>query len=119
MHAFSDALEKNSNTKLKELDLRDIDMLTFEGWTAFAALLSFSTSVLEKMYFSLQTYDTTINDNVLILFAVALANNKMLRELELPLYDYNNITSVGYASFKRLLCNSSSIMSTYQSNHTL
>ena len=33
--------------------------------------------------------------------------------------DFSGITSIGYAAFTRLLCNSSSIMSTYQSNHTL
>ena len=42
----------------------------------------------------------------------------MLRELELG-NDFSGITSIGYAAFTRLLCNSSSIMSTYQSNHTL
>ena len=122
--ALSEALINNNNTKLKELDMRGngMNMLTFEGWIAFATVLSFRNSMLEKMYFSFSTHDT-INDNVLISFAEALVNNKMLRELELPVYDFNDITSVitsvGYAAFTRLLCDSSSIMSTYQSNHTL
>jgi hypothetical protein len=41
---LSDALENNSNTKLKELDMRDNDMLTVEGWIAFATVLSFPNS---------------------------------------------------------------------------
>ena len=124
MIALSEALINNNNTKLKELDMRGngMNMLTFEGWIAFATVLSFRNSMLEKMYFSFSTHDT-INDNVLISFAEALVNNKMLRELELPVYDFSDITSVitsvGYAAFTCLLCDSSSIMSTYQSNHTL
>jgi hypothetical protein len=113
--ALSDALENNSNTKLKEFHLQS-DMITFEAWIALSTVLSFRTS-MEKMYLASDSYHS-INDDVLISFAEALVNNKVLRELELG-NDFSGITSIGYAAFTRLLCNSSSIMSTYQSNHTL
>ena len=114
--ALSEALENNSNTKLKEFNLQS-DMITFEAWIAWSTVLSFRTSMLEKMYLASYSYHS-INDDVLISFAEALVNNKVLRELELG-NDFSGITSIGYAAFTRLLCNSSSIMSTYQSNHTL
>ena len=114
--ALSEALENNSNTKLKEFNLQS-DMITFEAWIALSTVLSFRTSMLEKMYLASYSYHS-INDDVLISFAEALVNNKVLRELELG-NDFSGITSIGYAAFTRLLCNSSSIMSTYQSNHTL
>ena len=114
--ALSEALEHNSNTKLKEFNLQS-EMITFEAWIVLSTILSFHTSMLEKMYLASDSYHS-INDDVLISFAEALVNNKVLRELELG-NNFSGITSIGYAAFTRLLCDSSSIMSTYLSNHTL
>jgi hypothetical protein len=48
-----------------------------------------------------------------------LASNSSLKELELDLCNYSSgVTSEGYAALTRMLCNSSSIVSTYHSNHT-
>ena len=64
----------------------------------------------------------TFTDNAMISFADALANNHMLKELDLELnfqVPDRQITSVGYAALSHMLCNKSSILSTFHSNHTL
>ena len=66
--ALSEALENNSNTKLKEFNLQS-DMITFEAWIALSTVLSFRTS-MEKMYLASDSYHS-INDDVLISFAEA------------------------------------------------
>ena len=48
-----------------------------------------------------------------------LANNSRLKNLELPNFDSNNIASDGWGAITHILCNRSSILSTYHSNHTL
>jgi hypothetical protein len=66
-----------------------------------------------------------INDEVMHSFADALANNNKLRELNVgDITDvddiaYNNITLDGYAAMTNILCNTSSILNTFNSNHTL
>jgi hypothetical protein len=58
----------------------------------------------------------------MISFADVLANNYMLKDLNLKLnfqVPYRQITSVGYAALSHMLCNKSSILSTFHSNHTL
>ena len=60
-----------------------------------------------------------INNDIMFAFAEALTNNHMLRELVLELDNENNITIEGYEAFARILCNKSSIWSTFTSNHTL
>jgi hypothetical protein len=49
----------------------------------------------------------------------SLANNSRLKNLELPNFDSNNIASDGWGAISHILCNQSSILSTYHSNHTL
>jgi len=49
-------------------------------------------------------------------FADALANNNLLRELNL---EFENVSYDGYAAFNNILCNETSILSTYHSNHSL
>jgi hypothetical protein len=57
----------------------------------------------------------------MISFADALANNHMLKDLDLDLGERNlrQITAVGYAALSHMLCNKLSILSTFHSNHTL
>jgi hypothetical protein len=51
-------------------------------------------------------------------FAEALANNNKLKELKVGHYN-NDVTSAGYAAFTHILCNTSTILNTFDSNHTL
>jgi hypothetical protein len=53
----------------------------------------------------------------MISFVNALAGNRSL--IKMNISDNNDVTATGWDAFDNLLCNTSSIMSTYHSNHTL
>jgi hypothetical protein len=54
----------------------------------------------------------------MIEFAMALANNTKLKRLDFK-GNMSGITSIGYGAFTRILCNTSTILNTFNSNHTL
>jgi hypothetical protein len=60
----------------------------------------------------------SVNDHVMVSFADAMANNSKLTECIFH-RDICHVTSIGYVAFTHILCNNSSILSTYHSNHTL
>ena len=96
---------------LRELDLSYSDV-TATGWVGFSTVLRNPNSALEILDLS----GNHINDHVMTSFADVLANNNMLRELNL---DLENVSYDGYAAFNNILCNNASILSTYHSNHSL
>mmetsp|Transcript_26263 Transcript_26263/g.56390 ORF Transcript_26263/g.56390 Transcript_26263/m.56390 type:complete len:298 (-) Transcript_26263:221-1114(-) len=104
------------NNMLRELYLQGT-RITTTGWEAFSAVLRSRTSALEKLDLTF----SLLNDDTLRSFANALANNNNLKELLITDIDddYDDITSNGWVAFLPLLCNTSSIMDTYHSNHTL
>ena len=86
------------------------------GWVDFSTVLRNPTSALEVIYVS----NDSINDEVMQSFADALASNNKLRELNIfTVIAHNHITPEGYAAMTNILCDTSSILSTYHSNHTL
>ena len=109
------------NNRLRELDLSDNLCAASIGWEAFSAVLRSPNSALEKLDLRLNT----INDETAISLASSLANNSKLQELLLEDSDddsddgVSHITASGWAAFSRVLCNTSSIMDTHCSNHTL
>jgi len=122
-----------SNTKLRELNLRNcystnnID-ITSRGLQTFSAVFENPITALERLDFASEDSDRVVVDNRAILFfANALADNNTLRELIFDSISYernvghfvNSITSVGYDAISRTLCNPSTILDTYNSNHTL
>jgi hypothetical protein len=52
-------------------------------------------------------------------FADALVENNSLKRLIVDCYPYNKVTSYGYDAFTNILCDTSSILNTFNSNHTL
>mmetsp|Transcript_38962 Transcript_38962/g.70190 ORF Transcript_38962/g.70190 Transcript_38962/m.70190 type:complete len:580 (+) Transcript_38962:354-2093(+) len=97
------------NNKLKELELDSNRDITVTGWEAFSSVLRNPLSALEKI----NLWDCTINDNSMI----SLVTNDKLKEL---VFNTNSqITLNGWAQCSRVLCNTSSIMDTFLSNHTL
>ena len=110
--SISNALVNNNNTRLRYLHLEDSANVTPMGWDALSTVLRNPTSALEKLYLS----NSSINDHNVVSFVNALAGNISLRKLNLR---GNNITATGWDVFDNLLCNTSSIMNTYHSNHTL
>jgi hypothetical protein len=99
-----------NNCRLKDLHLSYLRNVTTAGWTAFSAVVRNPNSLLEKLCLTPQGNSAK---DIAISFADALSNNKRLRALTI-----GSSTEI-YTPFAHILCNSSSIMSTYNSNHIL
>ena len=102
-----------NNRSLREINLSLINGESEAGWSAFSPVLRNPESALEIIDLS----KNSINDELVYSFSNALASNTKLKEFNVR--GTFSITSNGFAAFTHLLCNSSSILTTYQSNHTL
>jgi hypothetical protein len=98
-----------NNRTLKDLHLGNFEDVTIAGWIDFSTVLRSPNFLLEKLDLTVESYYI----DVVISFADALTNNKRLRELRF--FCDKEI----YGPFTRVLCDNSSIMSTYNSNHIL
>jgi hypothetical protein len=111
-----------TDSRLKRLSLRGNSSITAEGWVTFSSFLRNPNSNLEKL--SLMLVDCNhMNDTVMNSFADALTINHRLQKLGMYWCDdtsnQSKVTSNGYDTFTCTLCNSSSILSTFNSNHSL
>jgi Ran GTPase-activating protein (RanGAP) involved in mRNA processing and transport len=113
INALTDALLNNS--MLKFLSISGNPDVTPAGWVNFSTVLRNPTSALEV----LKVWSNSINDEVLYSFAGALASNKKLIGLDPTSVAYRKVTSDGFAAFTNVLCDTSSILNTFNSNHTL
>jgi hypothetical protein len=84
-------------------------------WVNFSTILQNPRSALELIF----VRSHSINDDVVQSFTDALANNNKLRELSVENIFRDNIISESYAAMGNILCNTSSILNTFNSNHTL
>ena len=107
---------------LKHLNLSNNRSVSSAGWQVLTGF--FQSFALKE----LDLNSNNINDDIAIPFARALENNKTLKVLSLydcHEYDAENdeynrlITDRTWEAFSSLLCNKTSIMDTYTSNHTL
>ena len=98
---------------LRVLDLSNSHSITTRGWQSFAAILEASNSDLAELYIS----RNNIDEEVVAAFASALMNNHTLHTLDIG--NNPSITAVGWQSFSNLLCDTTSVNSTFLSNHTL
>ena len=98
-----------NNRTLKDLHLGNFDDVTIAGWIDFSTVLRSPNFLLEKLDLTVESYYI----DVVISFADALTNNKRLRELRFV------CRKEIYGPFTRVLCDNSSIMSTYNSSHIL
>jgi hypothetical protein len=87
--------------------------VTAAGWDTFSTVLRNPTSVLEEFHLG----NNILNDQVIISFVDALAQNIKLRVLDLSYVD--GLTELGWNALNNLLFNQSSINGAYNSNHTL
>ena len=99
--AIKNALANNS--RLRELDLRYSHDVTATGWVGFSTVLRNPNSALEI----LDLGGNCIDDHVMTSFADVLANNNMLRELNL---EFEIVRYDGYAAFNNILCSDASIL---------
>jgi hypothetical protein len=103
-----------NNTMLKEMKLCNLQYVTITGWQTFTTVLRSNTLALEKLDLS----GNAMPNRLLSFVAEALANNNTLIELKFGAFDERSST-IDYSAFTLILCNSASIISTYNSNHTL
>jgi hypothetical protein len=96
---------------LNRLNLTDCNSITNNGWRVIARVPQISSNVT-----SLKLGGNNFNDDAVIHFAAALATNKHLNSLVL---DGREITDRIWVAFSNVLCNNTSVQSTYLSNHTL
>jgi hypothetical protein len=129
-----------SNTKLRDLNLQGYypeSNITSQGLQTFSAVFENPITALERLDFTHEELNTdsesVVDDDVICSFANALVNNNKLRELifhstshvdvggqnDYHSILHNSISSVGYDAIIQTLCNPSTILDTYHSNHTL
>lgn len=82
-----------------------------DGWRVIAGILQTNSNVI-----SLELGDDNVNDDIVNSFAMTLATNKRLSSLILQ---GEEITNRAWEAFNNILCDNSSVQSTYHSNHTL
>ena len=104
---------------LKRLCLSCNQRATPTGWRALSAFLQSPNFALQE----LPLFENSINDDTVVAFANALVHNKTLESLDLDgCYDEDDnelITERGWEALSNLVCNETSIMNTYNSNHKL
>jgi len=109
----------SSKTSLKCLSLICNRSVTPTGWQALSRLLQCPNLALEI----LDLDENNLNDDTVVEFASALVQNNTLKSLYLyhgdDSEDEQLIFERGWEAVSTLLCNKSSIMDTYNSNHTL
>ena len=100
-------------TELKELYIDNSPSITIRGWKILASTLKAPASNLEILSINRNNVD----DQVLTFMVDSLANNNTL--VGLFFLDGNQVTAKGWEALSKLLCDTSSVNSTYLSNHTL
>jgi len=104
----------SSMSSLKYLSLGDNQQVTPAGWQALSGFFQSPNFELRELYLN----ENNINDVALVAFAIALLHNKTLKRLVLEECD-DLISEIGWKAVSLLLCNKTSVMYTYLSNHTL
>jgi len=103
----------NGNAKLQYLKLNDNHSITSRGWRIVSTLLESPSCKLEL----LSIEKNNIGFDGLRFFANSLTNNSTLKRLCVSFVPFAADNRM--APFSKLLCDTSSIMNTYLSNHTL
>lgn len=88
----------------------------FDGYQALATLLEDPACNLEELYLKGGGFMSPFQGERLCSFARAMTKNRTLRTLDLG---DNSINAAGWDVFSGVLCDISSIINTYNSNHTL
>lgn len=111
-----DLLSRISTVTSLHLD-QDTPSITAYGWRAFVDVLQpNSLSKLERLSIGGDPLEVRINKEVIIAIAEALVYNESLEDLSLNRIP---ISEGGWDALSLVLCNVSSILSTFNSNHTL
>ena len=98
---------------LQILRLYDNQSITSKGWKHLASILEAPNSNLLELNLA----NNTVDDEAAAKIASFLRNNSSLTTLSLD--SNSTITEKGWESFSNLLCDTSSVDSTFNSNHVL
>jgi len=102
----------------KELDLEGNESITSTGLSYLSNAIRSDSCRVETLH--LQHIPVGVEDDGLEILALGLADNKSVRSLYLEeLGDDISVTSAGWVAFSRALCDTSSVNSTYLSNHSI
>lgn len=112
--ALSLANALTNSRSLGSLDLSFNCQITVMGWQAICAALQSPNCALKTLHLCPPTANV-----IAISLANSLINNSNLTELIFCPLVSNNITINAWSAFSQALCNPSSIMSIFGSNHTL
>jgi len=96
------------------LEFENNDAITSQGWQAFAEMFKDPNCKCREISLSGTHFDNAAG----IAFAEALVHNCTLDQLFMG-YTMRSFTPETWMAFTKLLCNTSSINATYQSNHKL
>jgi len=102
-------------SQLHTLRLSRNELITSSGWQQLASILKPSTSKLIRVHL----LGNNIDDDALVAFASSLVNNRTLTTLNINNINNNESITRGREAFVKLLCDTSSVNSTFLSNHTL
>jgi len=103
------------NCSLNLLRLSGNTSVTSRGWQRLATILEAPNSNLRD----LSLIGNNIDDEALVAFADALKNNRSFKTLSLGALTSASIGEEAKRAFSKLVCDKSSINSTFLSNHTL
>ena len=101
---------------LKHLDLSSNGTITALGLRSLSTLLQSESCSLTEI----SVWDIPFGDEGAAALADALKGNKSMKQLNFnPDPESSGLTAIGWSAFSRLLCDTSSINTTYHSNHSL
>ncbi|KAL7454509.1 hypothetical protein ACHAWC_006127 [Mediolabrus comicus] len=110
---LASALGRMNNHSLKHLSMEGNE-IGDEGLAEIATALQSEAHSLE----TLSLYGINFGDDGAMALAEGLRGNRCLKELSFDV-ETAGITTIGWSAFSGLLCDTSTIKSTYLSNHTL
>ena len=106
--------EGTGNLSLSCLNLSSNQSITAAGLSSLSPMLQSESCSLTSLILD----GIPFNDDMAAVLTGALKGNKSLTKLLFE-EDSNNLTSVGWSAFSKLLCDTSSVNNTYLSNHML
>ena len=122
MICLGNALAVNKTVKYLDIDMEEENTLTSEGWRGLSQCLRNPDSALETLKFRDNCYDDEeVVAEGLAAILRALEGNSTLKELDIG-YDSDDALFIDnwvWELFDRVLCDKTSIVNTYTSNHTL
>eukprot|EP00984_Skeletonema_dohrnii_P013633 scaffold5654_cov77-Skeletonema_dohrnii-CCMP3373.AAC.1 len=109
------ALAEGAAIHCEELDLDENESITSTGLSYLSNAIRSDSSLVKTLYLQ----RIPIGDDGMEVLALGLAGNKSVRSLYLGDSVDVSVNSAGWLAFSRAVCNTSSVNSTYLSNHTI